>query len=109
MGLQYIFVDDVLREKSNDQTYPHAEFVKDCLKEEVDVPSDLKVSLLKRKINRGVEEGSKWSIVHGFPEYIQELQEFKEKVGLTHVNGTLLTSSRCNEEITFYFSTARPR
>lgn len=63
-------MDDVLREKSDDQTYPHAELVKDCLKEKVDVPRDLKISLLERKINEGIEEGKKWSLVYGFPEYI---------------------------------------
>jgi hypothetical protein len=36
--------------------YPHAEFMKDCLKEKVDVLRDLKISLLKRKINKGIEE-----------------------------------------------------
>lgn len=85
-GFQHISLDDVLREKSEDQTYPHAEFVKDCLKERVDVPRDLKISLLERKINEGIEEGKKWSLVYGFPECIQELLEFEEKVGLTHVN-----------------------
>lgn len=32
-GFQHISLDDILREKSDDQTYPHAEFVKDCLAE----------------------------------------------------------------------------
>ena len=83
---QYISLDDVLREKSDDQTYPYAEFVKDCLEEKVDVLRDLKISLLERKINKGIEEGKKWSLVHGFPECIQELLEFEEKVGFTHVH-----------------------
>lgn len=76
----------MLHERSDDPTYPHAEFVKDCLEEKVDVPRELTVSLLERKINEGIEEGKKWSLVNGFPECIQDLLEFEEKVGLTHVN-----------------------
>ena len=49
----------------------------------------LRISLLERKINEGIEEGKKWSLVYGFPECIQELLGFEEKVGLTHVNKTL--------------------
>lgn len=79
-GFQHISLDDVLREKSDDPTYLHAKFLKDCLEEKVDVPRELKVSLLEKKINKGVEDGKKWSLVHGFPECIQELLEFEEKV-----------------------------
>lgn len=79
-------MDDVLREKSDDLTYPHAKFVKDCLEEKVEVPTELKISLLERNINEGIEEGKKWSLVHGFPECMQELLEFEEKVGLTYVS-----------------------
>ena len=108
-GFQDIYLDDVLREKSDDQMYPHAEFVKDCLEEKVDVPRELTISLLERKINKGIEEGKKWSLVHGFPECIQELLEFEEKVGLIHVYETLLTSRRCRKQITLCFSTAQLR
>jgi hypothetical protein len=102
-------MDDVLREKSDDQTYLHAEFVKDCLKEKVDVPRDLTISLLERKINEGIGEGKKWSLVHGFPKCIQELLEFEKKVGLTHVDKTLLISGRCKKQITLCFSSAQLR
>jgi len=44
--------------------------VKDCLEEKVEVLRELKISLLERKINKGIEEGKKWSLVHGFPEYM---------------------------------------
>ena len=81
-GFQHISLDDVLREKSDDQTYPHAEFVKDCLEEKVDVPRELKINLLERKINKGIEGGKNWSLVHGFPDCKKELLEFEEKVGL---------------------------
>lgn len=91
-GFQHISLDDVLREKSDDQTYIHAEFVKDCLEENVNVPTELAISLLERKINEGIEEGKKWSLVHGFPESMQELLQFEERVSITNVNRTVLTS-----------------
>ena len=108
LGFQHVSLDDIIREKSGDQTYPHAEFLKDCLKEKVDVPRELKISLLERKINEGIEGGKKWSLVYGFPVCIQELLEFEEKVSLlTHINSTLLTSGRCKKQITLCFSTAQ--
>jgi len=85
-GFQHISLDDILREKSDDPTYPHANFVKDCLEEKVEVPRELEIRLLERKINEGIGEGKKWSLVHGFPECMQELLEFEEKVSLTHVD-----------------------
>ena len=84
-GFQHVSVEDVLREKSNDPTYLHSEFLKDCLKEKVDAPRELIINLLERKINERSEEGKKWSLVHGFPECIQDLLEFEEKVGGTHM------------------------
>ena len=84
-GFQHVSLEDVLHEKSNDQTYLHAEFLRECLEEKVDAPRELIINLLERKINEGLEEGKKWSLVHGFPECIQELLEFEEKVGATHI------------------------
>ncbi|KAL8912003.1 MAG: hypothetical protein Q9171_002916 [Xanthocarpia ochracea] len=84
-GFQHISLDDVLHEMSHDPTYPHAEFVKDCLEEKVEVPRELTIRLLEREINEGIEEGKKWSLVHGFPECLQDLIEFEEKVDLTHI------------------------
>jgi len=84
--------------------------VKDYLKEKIDLPRELRISLLERKINEGIEEGKKWSLVHGFPECIQELLEFEDKVEFyPPVNKTLLTSGRCKKRITLCFSTAQPR
>lgn len=81
-GFQHISLDDVLREKANDQTYLHAKFVRDCLEEEVNVPTQLAVSLLEWKINEGVKEGKRWSVVNGFPENMERLLEFKKKVSI---------------------------
>jgi len=78
-GFQHVSLDDILREKSDDQTYLHANFVKDCLDEKVYVPRELKISLLERKINEGIEEGK------------------------------MLTSGRCKKHITLCFSTAQLR
>ncbi len=89
---QHISLDDVLREKSDDQTYLHAEVLKYCLEEKINVPTDLAISLLEEKINEGIEEGKRWSIVRGFPESMQELLEFKERVSIFDVNRALLTS-----------------
>lgn len=99
----------ILREKSDDQLYLHAAFVKDCLRENVDVPRDLKICLLEKKVNEGIEKGEKWSLVHGFPESIQEVIEFEEKVGLATTNQTLLTPFRCKKQITLCFSIAQLR
>jgi len=52
-------LDDILREKSNDPTYLHVNFVKDCLKEKVEVLRELEIRLLERKINKGIGEGKK--------------------------------------------------
>lgn len=103
LGFQHISMDDVLREKSDDPSYSHAQFVKDCLEEKVEVPRELKISLLERKINEGIEEGRKWSLVEGFPECTQELLELEQKVGFIHVNGTLLTFGSCKNLTTVCF------
>ncbi len=92
-GFQHIALNDVLREKSDDQSYLHAEFLKGCLREKANVPTDLAISLLEGKINEGIEEGKKWSLVHGFPQNGRELLQFEEKVSMIHVNRTLLTST----------------
>lgn len=39
----------------------------------MDVPRDLKICLLEKKVNEGIEKGEKWSLVHGFLESIQEV------------------------------------
>ena len=82
---QHIDLGNELLEKSGDQTYPHAAFVKECLEEKVDIPRELKISLIDGQINKGAEEGKQWSLVHGFPGSIEDLLGFEEKVGLTRV------------------------
>lgn len=65
--------------------------MKDYLKENVAVPTGLAISLLERKINEGIKEGRRWILVHRFLECMQYLG-FEEKVSITFVNRTLLTS-----------------
>lgn len=77
---QHISLRDVFREKAADQTYLHAKFVRDCLEEEVNVPTQLAISLLELKINEGIKEGKSWSLVEEFPESLEQLLEFKKKV-----------------------------
>ena len=72
----------MLREKADDPTYLHAKFVRDCLEEEVNVPTQLAISLLEWKINKGILEEKRWSLLDGFPESIDQILEFKEKVSI---------------------------
>lgn len=75
-GFQHISLDEVLCQKSHDQTYLHAQYVNDCLAEGVDVATELAIDLLGRKIN----EVNTWSLVLGFPERMEQLVEFEKKV-----------------------------
>ena len=81
-GFQHISLEHILVEKSKDQSYRHAEFLEDCLKEEVDIPVGLVISLLERKIKEGLKERG-WSLVYGFPESMEQLLEFERKVSIT--------------------------
>ena len=82
LGFKHISLKDVIRERSNDHTYPHAHFLKDCLDESVNVPTGLSISLLEESIKKCVEDGKRWILVRGFPESTEELQEFEDKVGV---------------------------
>ena len=70
------------------------------LAEKIKVPTDLVINLLEGEINKGMQEGNKRSLVQGFPEKIQELLEFKQKVSKSHVmNRTLLKLDRYKKQI----------
>ncbi|TAQ88919.1 hypothetical protein B7494_g2755 [Chlorociboria aeruginascens] len=49
-GFQHISVREVLREMSHDENFLHAEVLRDCLDEGIDVPVYLVTSLLERRI-----------------------------------------------------------
>lgn len=73
----------MLRERSLDGTYFHNEFLRSCLKAKVRVPDDVAIDLLEWKINEGLKEGKKWSLVWGFPETMDQLVAFKRKVSIS--------------------------
>lgn len=102
-------MNEVLREKSDDETYLHAKFVKDCLEEGVKIPTQLAVSLLESKINDGIKEGKIWSLVRGFPENMEQLVEFKKKVSIYACGYSLAYGNRSKKQITRCFSTAHQR
>ena len=77
---EYVCLDDISREKSHDRTYPHAPVVRHCIENKIDLSKDLKIKLLEKKIEEGIQRERKWFLVHGFPRCVQELTEFEEKV-----------------------------
>lgn len=79
-GFPQISLDKVLCEKSQDQTYLHVQYIKDCLAEDVDVATQLAVNLLGKKIN----EVNTWSLMLGFPERMEQVVEFERMVGMTY-------------------------
>ena len=83
-GFHHISLEQILVGKSEDQSYRHAEFLRDCLKEKVDIPVGLVISLLESKIEEGIKEGS-WSLVRGFPESMEQLIEFERKVSISPI------------------------
>ncbi|KAK3173428.1 hypothetical protein OEA41_006757 [Lepraria neglecta] len=89
-GFQHISLGDVLRERSNDHTYPHADFLENCLDESVKIPTGLSISLLEKSITKGMKDGKRWILMRGFPESTEELHEFEDKV--QKPNYTLLLS-----------------
>lgn len=80
-GFQHISLKHLLGKKSQEQSCRWAEFLTDCLKEEVNVPVDLVISLLESKIKEGIEKRG-WSLVCGFPKSMEQLLEFERKVSI---------------------------
>ena len=79
-GFQHISLDDVLSEKSDDQTYLHAEFLEKCLTEKVNVSMDLAISLLEGKINEGIEKGKSGASCMGFQKTCENFLSFKRRL-----------------------------
>ena len=86
-----ISLQNVLFEKSTDTTYLHANVLRHYLDESLDVPIDLVVSLLEKKIEESGNEGQKWCLVYGFPKKIDHFLEFERKVSISDMGGALLT------------------
>lgn len=75
-------LDEALREKADDPSHPCAKYIQHCIQEKVQVPVQLAISILERKINEGIQKGRKWTLLRGFPESIQHLTEFQEQVSI---------------------------
>ncbi|KAL5400250.1 hypothetical protein PMIN03_012537 [Paraphaeosphaeria minitans] len=91
LEFQTTTLDEALREKADDPTHPCAKYIQHCIQEKVQVPVQLAISILERKINEGLQKGKKWTLLRGFPESIQHLTEFQEQV--QKFNYTLLLTS----------------
>jgi hypothetical protein len=85
-------LDNLLREKSNNQIYFHAEFLKECFKENVIIPTGLAVSIFEKRINEVIKKEKRWVFIYGFPGSMQQLYEFEEKVSIIYTNRVLLTT-----------------
>ena len=90
IDLQHIFLDDVFREKANDQEFPHFKFVEFCLKNELQFPTDLAIDVIESKINERGEggEGDKWKVVYGLS--MQDLVMFQQKVSISQLHRACL-------------------
>jgi len=56
---QHIFINNILRKKSDNQSYLYAEFVKNCFKKKIDISRKLKINLFEKKINKKIEKNRK--------------------------------------------------
>jgi putative hydrolase of HD superfamily len=93
-GFQTTTLDEVLREKANDDTHPCAKYIQHCIQEDIQVPIQLAISILERKINEGIQKGMKWTLLRGFPESIQHLTVFQEQVSIGHLQSNYTYFSR---------------
>ena len=80
--LQCLSLGSALRERSEDPTFPHGEYLKHCLEEGLPISTDLVVNILDGKIEEGARQG-RWTVIFGFPANIESLVEFERKVRLT--------------------------
>lgn len=83
LGIEHISMQETLQSKGADRSYCHAPFVRNCLRDNVDVPTDLKVSLLSQRIDTCIELEKKCFLIEGFPKSIQELSKFNANVSST--------------------------
>ena len=101
-GFQHISLEQILVEKSKEQSYRYAAFLRDCLKDEVDIAVDLVISLLESKIEEGIE-GRGWSLVCGFPNSRDQLLEFERKVSMMPPRTTTANTCRSKKQIIHCF------
>ncbi|SMY30113.1 unnamed protein product [Zymoseptoria tritici ST99CH_1A5] len=79
LGFKHISLSDVLHDFSRRQNDLHTQFVRDCLRENIEVPAVLVVSLLEKKIQEVSTEEKEWVLVSGFPSSKEQLLEFERK------------------------------
>ena len=101
-GFQHISLEQILVEKSKEQSYRYAEFLRDCLKDEVDIPIDLVISLLESKIEEGMKERG-WSLICGFPKSRDQLLEFERKVSMMPPQMNTAKTDRSKKQTTHCF------
>ena len=97
-GFQHISLEQILVEKSREQSYRYAAFLRDCLKDEVDIPVDLVISLLESKTEEAIEERG-WSLVCGFPKSKDQLLEFERKVSMIPPQKSTAKAGRSKKQI----------
>ena len=88
---------------SSDPTYLHAAFLKSCLDEKVSVPTGLAIDLLEKRIQEVKSEGKAWVLVRGFPESMEQLCDFEERVSGMNARKNSSYISRCKNQITRSF------
>ena len=97
LGFQHISLERILVEKSEEQSYRFAGFLTDCLKDEVDIPIDLVISLLESNIEEGLENRG-WSLVCGFPKSKDQLLEFERKVSIIPSQNNTANTGRSKKQ-----------
>lgn len=105
-GARQISLPEVFYEKSNDQAYPHAKFLRDCLEHNINVPTDLTTNLVEKKIQDETDE-RKWALLHGFPENMRQLNDFEQKVSIFIQVECTLTPGRFKNTTMYCFWTAQ--
>ena len=106
-GFHHISLEHILVEKSKEPSYRYARFLKDCLRDEVDIPVDLVISLLESKIEEAMEDRG-WSLVCGFPKSIDQHLELERKVNMIPIKKNAANSDRSKNQIIHYFSVTLP-
>lgn len=79
------------------------------MSKKINVPTDLAISLLEKKINEGTGGGNKWVLVHGFPRTTRQVTEFEKKVSISRATKTYNYLRRFKGQTTYCFSIARRR
>ncbi|OAA60576.1 HD domain protein [Niveomyces insectorum RCEF 264] len=84
LGFRHIALEEVLRAKAQDPSYPHAAYLLGCLDDDIGVFVGLTVRLLQEQLEQAAtttaDPTTAWTLVSGFPNTKQELAEFEREV-----------------------------